>query len=223
MSRYISVALMLCIARPASAQIVSPNQIGFSGVTTTSSSPTTYTGTTATLRGAYVKDQPLIWNIGATACTGGVPMTLNINGLGAKSVFEADGSTNPQASDCTANRTVQIAYDGVSAFKIIGGGIVGGGGGPFFSTETSGACSWAASITIPLAAVSGKSPVRFECGTMTADTTITFSGQSAGAGVFSVVLKQDATGGRKVLYGGTVTGTAWTSAGGRATYTLTQW
>jgi len=96
-------------------------------VTTTSSSPTTYTGTTSPVGTfAYAKDQALTWDVGATACTGSVPTTLNINTLGAIRVFEADGSTNPVANDCTANRIVRIAFDGTN-FRIVGGGNFAGG------------------------------------------------------------------------------------------------
>ena len=89
-------------------------------VTTTSASGTTYTGMGSPTFTAYSKDMVVTWDVGATPCAAG-PITLNIDALGAKSVFQADGAANPVAGDCTANRIVRLAYDG-AAFRIVGGG-----------------------------------------------------------------------------------------------------
>ncbi len=89
-------------------------------VTTTSASGTTYTGTMNPTLTAYAKDQVLTWDVGATGCTAGA-VTINIDALGAKSLKEADGTTNPLSTDCTANQIVRIAYDG-TLFRIVGGG-----------------------------------------------------------------------------------------------------
>ena len=115
-------------------------------VTTTSASGTTYTGTMAPALTAYTKDQVLIWDVGATACTAGA-VTINISTLGAKSVKEADGSTNPVAGDCPANRILGIAYDG-TVFRIISGGVSATGG-----TVNS------VTATAPLASSGGTAPV----------------------------------------------------------------
>jgi hypothetical protein len=43
------------------------------------------------------------------SCAGG-PTTLNLNGLGAKPIYSLDGSSNPAANDCRANRPTWLAY-----------------------------------------------------------------------------------------------------------------
>lgn len=93
-------------------------------LTTTSSSATTYTATASPTLTAYVKDDILTWDIGSTGCTAGA-ITLNINGLGAKSVKHANGTTDPRALDCSANRILRIAYDG-TLFRIVGGESISG-------------------------------------------------------------------------------------------------
>lgn len=93
-------------------------------LTTTSASGTTYTATASpTLLVLAAEAGTFNWNVGAAACTAGA-VTLNIDGLGAKSVKEADGTTDPVAADCTANRRVQLRYDG-TVLRIVGGGVVG--------------------------------------------------------------------------------------------------
>lgn len=109
-------------------------------LTTTSSSGTTYTTTASPTLTAYTKDQVFTWDVGATGCTAGA-VTINIDSLGAKSLFKADGSTNPVAADCTANRIVRIAYDG-TALRIIGGGTTG-------ATATTLATGTSVSLTAP--------------------------------------------------------------------------
>lgn len=88
-------------------------------LTTTSSSATTYTATGNPTLTVLTNGVRLLWDVGGTACTAG-PVTLNVDSLGAKSVFESDGITNPVAGDCTANKKVQIVYNG-TAFTIIAG------------------------------------------------------------------------------------------------------
>jgi len=110
---------------PTVAQIQAGQPIA---LTTTSSSGTTYTATGNPTYSAYTQDARYTWDVGGTACTAGA-VTLNLDGLGAKSVFEADGSTNPVANDCTAHRVVELAYDSSGHFRIVGGGQIGGGGG----------------------------------------------------------------------------------------------
>lgn len=90
-------------------------------VTTTSSSNATYTGTMSPTLTAYTAGQLLVWNVGSTACTSGAK-TLNVDALGAKSLFLADGSTALATGDCTAGRILILAYDG-TAFRLIAGGV----------------------------------------------------------------------------------------------------
>lgn len=95
-------------------------------LTTTSASGTTYTATASpTLLVLAAEAGTFNWNVGATLCTAGA-VTLNIDSLGAKAVKEADGTTDPVAADCTANRRVQLRYDG-TVFRIVGGGQVNSG------------------------------------------------------------------------------------------------
>ena len=115
-------------------------------VTVTSSSPTTYTGSVtpplATYTGAV-----LTWTPG-TSCTPGA-VTINLNGLGAVPVVEANGATNLVAGDCAATNIDTIAYDG-SKFRIIAGGAslinAAGGTGAIQSNNGTGGLQ-ATSIT----------------------------------------------------------------------------
>jgi hypothetical protein len=98
-------------------------------VTTTSSSSTTYTGIMSLNDPipAYAANQVLIWNVGSTACAGGA-MTLNIDGLGAIPLKQADGVTNLTSAQCGANAPLALIYDAVnSLFR-----------GPAASTTVSG-------------------------------------------------------------------------------------
>ena len=98
-------------------------------VTTTSSSSTTYTGVMSLNDPipAYAANQELIWNVGPTACAGGA-MTLNIDGLGAIPLKQADGVTNLTSAQCGANAPLVVIYDAVNAvFR-----------GPAASTTVSG-------------------------------------------------------------------------------------
>ena len=92
-----------------------------------SASATTYTCTLTPTLTAYTAGMNVSMKID-TSCTGGTSTTLNIDSLGAKRIYLADGSTDPASGDCPANRQLALRYDG-TAFRIIGGGAAGGGGG----------------------------------------------------------------------------------------------
>ena len=101
-------------------------------VTETSASPTVYTGTMIPTLAAYTNGMTVNW-LFLTSCTGGTATTVNINALGAKSLFQYDGVSNPAAGDCAANRIRAIKYvaalnSGAGAF-VLDGGPSGGGGG----------------------------------------------------------------------------------------------
>jgi hypothetical protein len=158
-------------------------------ITTTSSSPTIYTGTTSPVMGSYTKDQVLTWDVGATGCTGSVATTINLNSLGAVRVFEADGATNPVVGDCPTNRILRIAFDG-TAFRIVGGGAATGGGGGGGSTSFSQLTDFAYSNNGgSLAAIGSACAIATPCQTrqmavvgaaLTAPCTFTLSGTSVG-------------------------------------------
>jgi hypothetical protein len=110
-------------------------------VTTTSSSSTTYTGVMSLNDpiSAYAANQELIWNVGSTACAGGA-MTLNIDGLGAIPLKQADGVTNLTSAQCGANAPLAVIYDAVnSVFRgPASSTTVTGGSG---SSVTGGSCT----------------------------------------------------------------------------------
>jgi hypothetical protein len=87
-------------------------------ITVTSTNPTAYVGSLAPILTTYT-GAILTWTPG-TSCTPGA-ITININGLGAVPVVEANGTTNPVAADCAAANIDTIAYDG-ARFRIIAGG-----------------------------------------------------------------------------------------------------
>lgn len=74
------------------------------GSASTSAQTATITGYTA-----YATNTP-VWWVPGSACSGA--MTLNINGLGAKSVKQSDGSTNPVSGQCNAGSGVPLNYNG---------------------------------------------------------------------------------------------------------------
>lgn len=75
---------------------------------------------------------------------------------------------------------------------------------PVFSGSSAVASAFSATPTFSLAATSSKSPVRFEPGAMTSNVTaVTFSNKTAGA-KYSIAWLQDATGGRTIAYGASV-------------------
>lgn len=99
-----------------------------------SSSATAYTCTITGLT-AYTTGMEIPFKVD-TACTGGVSTTLNINSLGVKNIYLANGSTNPTSGDCPASRQLALRYDG-AAWRIIGGGAASGASSPsFFNTTT---------------------------------------------------------------------------------------
>ena len=93
-----------------------------------SASATTYTCTLTPTLTAYTAGMNVSLKID-TACTGSTATTLNIDTLGAKNIYLADGSSNPASGDCLANRQLALRYDG-TAFRIIGGGAVSAGTTP---------------------------------------------------------------------------------------------
>lgn len=84
--------------------------------TTTSASATVYTVTMSPTLTAYTSGQAILWKV-STSCTGGTATTINVDGLGAKSLTQADGSTNPAAVQCATGLLVPIWYDG-TVFRI---------------------------------------------------------------------------------------------------------
>lgn len=74
-----------------------------------SGSASTYTCATAVTLTQLPTGTVIWWNPDITP-VGAV--TLNVDTLGAKSVTEADGVTNPRAGDATAGETVPLWYDG---------------------------------------------------------------------------------------------------------------
>lgn len=83
-------------------------------LTETSTSGTAYTFTMSPTLTAYTTNMRLQWKVG-TAITGGAT-TVNVDTLGAKSLFAYDGSTNPSA--IAAGTLLTIGYDG-TAFRIL--------------------------------------------------------------------------------------------------------
>jgi hypothetical protein len=109
-------------------------------VTTTSSSSTTYTGVMSFNDPipAYAANQQLIWNVGSIACAGG-PMTLNIDGLGAIPLKQADGVTDLLAAQCGANAPLIVIYDAVNTLFRAPSAVVTVVGGS--SSVTGGSCT----------------------------------------------------------------------------------
>jgi hypothetical protein len=75
-----------------------------------SGSATTYTATLSKTLTAYTDGMRALWGVD-TACTGGTSTTLNIDSLGAKRIYQNDGSTDPSSTQCTAGQKVWLAYD----------------------------------------------------------------------------------------------------------------
>ena len=98
------------------------------------SSGTAYACNMVPAPAAYVDNQLLVLTPN-TSCAGGAT-TLNIQALGAKSIFKIDGATNPAANDCRAGQPMILVYDaglnaGSGAFQIaslLGNAASGGGG-----------------------------------------------------------------------------------------------
>jgi len=141
-------------------------------VTTTSSSSTTYTGVMSLNDPipAYAANQELIWNVGSTACAGGA-MTLNIDGLGAIPLKQADGVTNLTSAQCGANAPLAVIYDAVnSVFRGPAASTTGTSGSA--SSVTGGACTNQVAIAVSTSGVP-------TCATVTSaytDTSIAHTG-----------------------------------------------
>jgi hypothetical protein len=105
------------IPRVVAGDVISANDFSL-GLTETSSSATVYTTTLANgpLQ-AYATRLVVYWLVGMS-CSGGTATTMNIDGLGAKSVKQADGSTDPTSAQCAAGMIVPLGYDG-TRFRII--------------------------------------------------------------------------------------------------------
>lgn len=105
-----------------------------------SGSATTYTCALNPMLTAYTAGMTLAWKVD-TSCTGSTTTTLNIDSLGAKSIKQADGTTDPASGDCPANRQLALRYDG-TVFRILGGGAGGGGTAGPGLLDTSGTWSF---------------------------------------------------------------------------------
>ena len=98
------------------------------------SSGTTYSCNMVPAPSAYMDNELLIFTPN-TSCAGGAT-TLNVQSLGAKSIFKIDGATNPSANDCRTGQPLILVYDaglnsGSGAFQIasvLGNAVSGGGG-----------------------------------------------------------------------------------------------
>lgn len=78
-------------------------------------STTTYTCAPSPALTAYASGTTLGFVPDVTASAGAV--TVNVNSLGAKSVKESDGTTNPTATDLIAGKSYSLLYDG-AVFRI---------------------------------------------------------------------------------------------------------
>lgn len=82
-----------------------------SGAMTLTGSSSAYVLTTGLSLAAYVANQRFLvkWNH-----TNGTTPTLNVDGLGAKSIKKRDASTNPSASDLVSGAFAFVAFDGTN-------------------------------------------------------------------------------------------------------------
>jgi hypothetical protein len=128
-----------------------------------------------------------------TGMPGTVPLAI---GNGTGNVVGPGSSTN---NDC-------VKF-GDTTGKLIADAGAPCGSGAIFTGVTAVTSAFSATPTFSLAAVSSKSPVRFEPGAMTANvTSVTITNKVAGA-KFSIAWLQDGTGGRTVAYGGSASNT----------------
>ncbi len=88
-------------------------------------SGTTYTCSMSPTLTAYTKGMVINWVADVT--TGGSGATLNVDLLGAVKVTEADGISNPTATDILGGRLYTIWYDG-TVFRLPAAATGGGGG-----------------------------------------------------------------------------------------------
>jgi hypothetical protein len=91
------------------------NGPGVSYCAPASASGTTYTCSPSPIVTAYAAGVTLAF-VPDVAGAGGAT-TVNVNGLGAKSIKQADGSTNPVSTDLLAGRVYVLTYDG-SVFRL---------------------------------------------------------------------------------------------------------
>lgn len=108
-------------------------------ITASSSSPTVYVGAPAggVALTAYTDGMRLLFKFNVS-CTGGTATTLNVSGLGAKRIYQYDGSTDPTSAQCGAGQQVTLSYDtalnsSAGAFRMQSGG--GGGSSSPLTTK----------------------------------------------------------------------------------------
>lgn len=90
-----------------------------------SASPTAYTAALTPTLTAYEDGMRVLWEPDVN-CTGSVSTTLNLDTLGAKRVYQYDGTSNPLAAQCTAGLKIPLAYDtaltaAAGGWRILGG------------------------------------------------------------------------------------------------------
>ena len=114
---------------------------GGGGVTycdaTSSPAGVTYGCTPGTALAAYAAGATLAFVPDVTASGGAT--TVNVSALGAKSIKEADGSTNPSSVDLIAGQTYVLTYDGTN-FRLAPSAPLGA---PLYANST---CTTAATI-----------------------------------------------------------------------------
>lgn len=93
-------------------------QSGAALLVTGSASATAQTATMSPTLTAYTSGMLLLWKSGATNSSGAI--TLNIDTLGAKSIKQYDGSTDPATSSLVSGQYYLLAYDG-TVFRVIAG------------------------------------------------------------------------------------------------------
>lgn len=114
-------------------------------VVESSSSPTDYAGGVDPVLTAYSPGTTLNW-LFTHACAGSTTTRVNVNGLGFKRLFQYDGTSNPTAADCAANRLRTIKYvaalDSGNGGFVLDGGASGTGGTSTLAWDLEiGACS----------------------------------------------------------------------------------
>ena len=194
---------------PVISGLTTPAQIQagqLTALTTTSSSTTIYTAVMALNDplAAYAANQHLIWNVGSTACAGGA-MTLNVDGLGAIALKQADGATNLTSAMCPANAQLPVTYDAINTvFRVqspLGGS--SGGTGSITTLSDSATVTWAiGSASQAVASLT----FTVHSGSRTLNIT-----NPATAGFYTLRLVQDGTGGEGLTLG---TGCTWKVSGG---------
>lgn len=136
MTKFLLLACILCVGstRIALSQISGGGGGSGSGVSycaPASASGTTYTCTPSPAVSAYAAGTTLAF-VPDVNGTGGAT-TVNANGLGAKSIKLADGSTNPTSSTLVAGTSYTLTYDG-TVFRVSASAITGAAGGVLSGT-----------------------------------------------------------------------------------------